>query len=233
MTKTAWWIAAVAIAAAAPRAWAQVGDSYKVQAPELRPPGRGSLAGSFSQTAFGPGDVERGSFVLPSPYSAPEERGPILADVFPSYSAEAGISEWGMGWANALALTRWRDSGSVDYATDDLTGPFGRCQKGADGNWYPVGLAKLVRIESVGAGFVAYTSDGAKWTFGQVARVVTPIGTVPSGTYAWYLDQIETPTGRKASLTWAANASSRLFLSEVDYGGIGTSFQHRVTIDYT
>lgn len=214
------------------QAQAQVGDSYKVQPPTLAAPGRGSLAGSLSHTAFGPGDVERGSMTLPSPYVAPEERGPLLVRVFPSYSPEAGISEWGMGWGTELALRRWRDSGDLDYETDDLSGVFGPCKRGADGNWYPSGLGQLVRIEPSGLGFVALTSDGTRWRFGQRARVETPNGTSLTGSFAWALDEVETATGRKAALTYAANASGRLFLTQVDYGGVGNAYQHRITIAY-
>jgi RHS repeat-associated protein len=223
------WFLCLAVVGLGAVSRAQVGDSFAVQSPELTAPSRGSLAGSLSGVAFGPGDLQRGGIALPSPYFAPEERGPLLAMVFPSYSAESGISEWGMGWAAELALRRWRESGALDYQTDDLTGPFGHCKKGEDGFWYPVGLSKLVRIEEVGSGFVAYTSDGARWSFGQGAS--TAVFT-PAGTYAWYLEGIETATGRRAALAYEVNSSGRLFLKQVDYGGVGASFGHRVTVDY-
>jgi RHS repeat-associated protein len=237
MYDTRFWAAAATIAACAATATparAQVGDSYKIQLPELSAPGRASLAGSLSKAAFGASDVRRGSISLPSPYTAPEDRGPLLAAIFPTYSPEAGISEWGMGWAADLALKRWREAGDLDYATDDLSGPFGRCKKGADGNWYPIGLSALVRMEMRGPGFVAYTSDGTRWRFGQVkaTRIATPPGTSPSGTYAWYLDEVETATGRRAALDYEANNSGMLFLRQVEYGGVGTAFEHRVTIEY-
>jgi len=79
-----------------------------VQAPQLAAPQRASLAGEYGHVAFGPADVERGGFALALPLKAPEARGPLLAAVFPSYSPDAGLSEWGMGWSTALAVTRTR-----------------------------------------------------------------------------------------------------------------------------
>ena len=97
-----------------------------VQAPQLAAPQRGSLAGEYGRVVFGPADVDRGGFSLPGPFAAPSDRGQMLGAVFPSYSPDAGISEWGSGWSNNLAFTRTRILGSIDYATDELSGPWGR-----------------------------------------------------------------------------------------------------------
>jgi len=198
-----------------------------VQAPSLAPPERGSLAGQFANVAFGPADVSRGGFTLGSPFDAPSERGAPLAPIFPSYSPDAGISEWGIGWQSTLAITRFRVLGDLDYATDDLSSPWGRCQRGADGFWYPTGLASPVRIQPTADGFVAYLPDGEQWTFGGVASVQNL-----AGTYAWHLRQVVSALGRKTNLSWSANASGRLFLTTVDYGGIGDVTQARVQIAY-
>ncbi|NMO18195.1 hypothetical protein HPC49_11215 [Pyxidicoccus fallax] len=207
---------------------AQPFNDVLVQSPELSAPQRGSLVGQYARTAFGPSDVSRGGFTLASPFQAPGERGVLLASIFPVYSPDSGISEWGLGWQTSLALTRSRVVGEVDYATDELTGPWGRMVRGTDGRWYPLGLSTPVRVEA-GAGdtYVAYLPDGSRWTFGGVARVLTP-----QGTYAWYLTQVETATGRKTKLEYEANASGRLFLQHAWYGGVGDDFQYRVDLAY-
>ncbi len=201
--------------------------SSLVQPPELSAPQRGSLAGQYSRTAFGPADLSRGGFRLDSPFAVPTERGPLLANPFPTYSPDSGISEWGLGWQSQLTLTRWRVRGELDYLTDELTGPWGHLVQGSDGSWYPQGLKGFVRVAQTGDTFVAHLPDGSRWTFGGPAQVHTP-----RGTYAWHLTQVDTPTNQRAQLTWTANASGRLFLESVTYGGVGGDFQYRVSFSY-
>src|SRR5690348_17318202 len=105
-------LAVLAFAAFAANAEAQtVFHDYMVQPPQLTPPQRGSLAGQYGRIAFGPADLTRGAFSLPSALSVPAERGGPGVDLFPVYSPDSGISEWGMGWQSVLALTRWRAVG--------------------------------------------------------------------------------------------------------------------------
>ncbi|HEY2511834.1 MAG TPA: hypothetical protein VGI39_13290, partial [Polyangiaceae bacterium] len=92
--------AALLVAFAAPSASA----FDDVQAPQLRTPDRGSIAGSLSGLALGPADVTRGGFSLPSPMKVPEDRGPLRAPIFPSYDPDKGISSWGMGWGMNLEM---------------------------------------------------------------------------------------------------------------------------------
>ncbi|MFE8604556.1 RHS repeat-associated core domain-containing protein [Archangium violaceum] len=206
---------------------AQTVNDYMVQAPELSAPQRGSLVGQYASTAFGPADVSRGGFSLASPFSVPTERGPLLASIFPTYSPDSGISEWGLGWQSTLALVRSRIIGDLDYSTDELTGPWGRLVKGLDGYWYPQGLAGHIRVEPVADGFIAYHPDGSRWTFGGTDRFQTP-----SGTYAWYLTEVTSATGFKTRLVYTPNTSGRRFLQSVSYGGTGEDFQYRVDFVY-
>lgn len=206
---------------------AQPFQDMLVQTPELGAPQRGSLAGQYARTAFGPADVSRGGFSLAGPFAVPGDRGGLLAEVFPTYSPDAGASEWGQGWQATLALTRFRAIGDIDFANDDLTGPWGRMVRGADGRWYPLGLKSPVRVEMQGDTLVAYLPDGSRWTFGGTARIQTA-----RGTYSWHLTQVETATGRRTRLTWQANASGRLFLSSVSFGGVGDDFQYRLDFLY-
>jgi RHS repeat-associated protein len=202
-------------------------DDSRVQAPELSAPQRGSLVGQYAHTAFGPADVARGGFRLPSPFAVPADRGPLLATPFPSYSPEGGLTEWGMGWSTQLSLHRWRAAGDLDFTTDDLNGPWGRLVQGADGAWFPPGLSPAVRVVSSGGALVALLPDGSRWTFGAARRVDTPLGT-----YAWYLEEVRDATGRRTRLTWTANDSGRPFLERVDFGGRGEDFQYQVALAY-
>jgi RHS repeat-associated protein len=199
----------------------------KVQAPELSGPQRGSLVGPLSNVAFGPSDVVRGGFSLAAPFTPPTERGPLLAQVFPSYSPEAGVSEWGMGWQVALSITRTRLVGDLDYATDELSGPWGRLVLGTDGAWYAAGLSPRVRVQPGADTLVASLPDGTRLTFGGAARV-----TNAKGTYAWQLIDAVSVTGRKTHLTWAANASGRQYLQNVAWGGFGDDLQYRADFTY-
>jgi RHS repeat-associated protein len=198
-----------------------------VQSPKLALPERGSLAGQYSAIAFGPSDLVRGGFSLPSPFRAPTDRGNPGVDPFPVYSPEAGISEWGLGWQpGGLFLQRWRPTGDLDYANDDLTSPWGHLVRGSDGAWYPIGMQNLVRLDPNAAGFVASLPDGSQWVFD--ARVNTP-----SGTYAWYLTSVTTAIGRQTQLSYVANTSGRLYLSQVSYGSSPTlPYQHEIDFAY-
>ncbi|MFP2957770.1 FG-GAP-like repeat-containing protein [Myxococcus sp. 1LA] len=200
----------------------------KVQAPELSAPQRGSLAGQLASVTFGPADVSRGAFSLPSPFSFPTERGAPQGRFFPVYSPDSGLSEWGAGWQNALAFTRWRAKGSHDYLTDGLTGPWGQFVPGSDGYWYPNGLSSPIRLEQQADTLIAYLPDGSRWTFGGTGRRVV----TSRGTWSWHLAEVVTALGRKTRFDYEANASGRLFLKTVSYGGVGDDFQHQVVLDY-
>src|ERR1700754_1927856 len=92
-----------------------------VQAPSLAAPQRGSVAGTLSRLAFGPGDLDRGAFNLPLPIDVPGERGSLLTKVTPAYSPEAGLGEWGEGWSVDLAIKRFRPRGEINFVDDEFT----------------------------------------------------------------------------------------------------------------
>jgi hypothetical protein len=190
-----------------------------VQAPEVSRPERGSLAGAYAGVAFGAADLSRGSFSLPSPFALPSARGEAFTSVFPSYRPDEGITEWGIGWSAPLSITRWRATTDLDYlplevTADELIGPWGRMTRGSDGAWYPQGLLEAVRVVERGASLIAYRSDGVAWSFGERERIDNP-----RGTYAWYLERIDAPTGEATVLSYAANESGRRFVTAMDYGG--------------
>jgi RHS repeat-associated protein len=201
-----------------------------VQAPSLAQPQRGSLAGSLSKLAYGASDLARGSFQLPLAVEVPEQRGPILTHVFPSYSAENGLSEWGMGWSVDLSIRRHRILGDLQYdETDGYVSPWGRLVPGSDGAYYPAGLRSKVRVVlGADGGFTATTEDGTVFTF-AAADTVAGNG----GTYAWMLTRVDSILGDSARLTYVTNASGRKFLGRITWGGrLGTP-QYEAELVYT
>ncbi|WP_394850766.1 FG-GAP-like repeat-containing protein [Pendulispora brunnea] len=231
--RTIWQILAAAVVASfASTSSAQTTPftDARVQAPELRAPTRGSLAGQYASLAFGPGDVSRGLFSLPLPVAVPGERGALAAAVIPTYSAEHGLSEWGVGWSvPALVIQRTRVLGDIDYRNDELTGPWGRMILGDDAAWYPLGMKTPVRVVPSGEELVAYLPDGSRWTFGGAVR-----NTTAAGTYGWYLTDITTATGSNTTFTYEKNTSGRPFLTTVTYGGTKLApKQYQLTFDYS
>lgn len=211
-----------ALLAAAPRAHA-IGE---FQTPQLTRPERGSVAGEYSHIAFGPADVDRGGLSLRAPIELPSERGAAAGDWLPVYAGGGGLGEWGMGWHASLAITRFRVVGDLDYVSDERTGPWGRMSRGQDGFWYPHGLATPVRVqEADGGALVAYLPDGSVWTFGATVKTA-------HGVYAWYLTGVRTATGQKTSFTYDHNTSGRLFLKNVQWGGIGDDVQYSADLAY-
>ena len=112
----------------------------KVQVPSLAAPDRGSVTGSLSKLSFGPGHVPRGIYQLSSSMAVPQDRGPLLAQIFPQYAPDQGISEWGSGWSVDLSIRRYREVGSLDYSSDAFTSPWGRLKQGTDEMYYPSGF---------------------------------------------------------------------------------------------
>lgn len=200
----------------------------RLQPPDIATGQRAGLAGDLSKLAIGAGDVERGAFSLPTPFTVPGERGELQASIFPTYNPDNGISPWGVGFDTALTIKRTRIVGTIDYTDgDELTSPFGRLVRGSDGDWYPIGLEPHVRVRVSGDELIAYQPDGSVWTFGGSARVVTA-----RGTYAWHLREIRSATDRRTTLTWSANDSGQLFLASVAYGGVHGVAQYRVDLAY-
>ncbi|HUQ02576.1 MAG TPA: RHS repeat-associated core domain-containing protein [Kofleriaceae bacterium] len=224
------WLAIIALSVAAllsRRATAQVFQDRLVQAPSLSAPERGSVAGTLAGLSFAPGGLSQGGFALPLPVSAPGERGPLLASVFPSYSPDRGVSEWGMGWGAALSIRRFRVVGDLDYATDDFATPWGRVKLGDDGAYYPLGHSGRMRLVLADGAWVARTPTGTEYVFRAGDAVVTP-----RGTYEWMLSEVRTLEGDRTFLTWVKNASGRAFLSRVEYGGRGALQQYELELAY-
>jgi YD repeat-containing protein len=227
-TATAGLLAALA---AAPLAHA----IERAQPPQLKAPERGSLAGALSGLAIGPGDVSRGGFTLAAPMSAPQERGPLLAPIFPSYNPDQGLSVWGMGWSTSLALTRMRVTGDLSWSLgsggDELSGPFGRMVRSdSDGDFYPVGLAERMRAHVSGNTITIYNTDGTTWSFGGDGATVDG----PQGTYAWQLRSVEDPLGYRTELGWSPmNATGNPRLDRITYGGLaGDPPPYQIALDY-
>lgn len=204
------------------------GKDKLVQAPELAPPGRGSLAGSLAGKQWGPGDVSRGTLTLPFPGAIPEGRGPLLVGILPSYAPEQGLSEWGLGWGNNLAITRLRAVGEVQFdETDALTSPWGRLSRGDDGAWYPAGLKQFVRVTSDGLDWQAVTSDGTRFRFSHDVAVRGPRGIL-----AWYVTRVEDLAGHHTELAYDQGEAGRPYLTSVSYGGRKGVYTQRLALLY-
>ncbi|HTL36108.1 MAG TPA: hypothetical protein VL326_23415, partial [Kofleriaceae bacterium] len=78
----------------------------RLQPPDLATGQRAGLAGDLAKLAIGAGDVERGAFSLPTPFTVPGERGELQASIFPTYNPDNGISAWGVGFDTALTIKR-------------------------------------------------------------------------------------------------------------------------------
>ncbi len=199
-----------------------------VQHPTLDLPRRGQVAGSLAHLGFGAADLSRGAFTLPMPVQVPDARGKLLAQPFPSWSAEHGVSEFGMGWSNQLSIRRYRVSGSIAYDdTDDFSSPWGRLAKGDDGAYYPAGVRDAVRVrrDSVKNSWQAVTAEGTTYTF-------APADIVSAGTYAWMLSRIDTLLGDSTTFVWVKNPSGRPFLDRVRWGGRNDGTQYEASFVY-
>ncbi|KYF64071.1 hypothetical protein BE11_19010, partial [Sorangium cellulosum] len=223
------WLVGAALLSSSAAAQPSFYDA-KVQTPELAAPKPGSIAGEYAQIALGPADVSRGGFALPGPFEAPGERGPLLVSPFPSYSPGAGISEWGMGWrADAWSVSRWRARGELDFATDELTSPWGRLVRGADGAWYPAGLGARVRVEVAGNALTATLPDGSTFRYGGAAAHVVE---TPRGVYSWLLREATSAKGETTTFVYTRSPSGRPYVQQVSYGGRGAAHQYRIELGY-
>lgn len=211
--------------ASARAAVAQPFNDQLVQAPTLAAPAPGSAIGALARLSLGPGDLPRGAHTLDLPIQAPTTRGPLMFDVLPRYSSEAGLGEWGMGWSVSLAIHRQPVLGDVDYAVDELTSPWGRLVLGSDGYWYPSGFSTRVRVQREPTRWVVVDGAGTRFVFDR--RI-----TVAGGDYAWYLTEVSALTGARLVVDYVANPSGALFVSEVRYGGPGHTDDHRLVLDY-
>jgi len=215
-------LAAAGVAQAAPF------QDTLVQPPSIGLPQRGSIAGALSKLSFGAADLARGAYSLPLPIEVPRERGALLAEAFPSYSAESELTEWGMGWSADLSIRRHRVLGDVQYdATDGFVSPWGRLVPGDDGAYYPAGLRSKVRVVQVAGGWEATTSDGTVYTFAAADAVVTA-----GGTWAWKLTRVDSLLGDSTAITWTRNDSGRAFVQAVTWGGRHDGTQYQASFVY-
>ncbi len=230
--------AAVLVAMAAMIVPAQAQDlSMTEQAPFSEPTEteRGSIAGR-ADSVFGASQLSRGTFSLPIPISLPSEEGAPLWDIFPQYSPDAGLSEWGMGWKQALSIRRFRYSGDVQFSDNDLLfGPWGVMSPGDDGYFYSNGFSSFVRVTPPligpnGGTLTAFLPDGRKATF---TEQVSDKGQTD---FEWWLTSVEDPLGRRTEIQYLQPASAylnRMLVDEVTYGGAtGSSAPYRIKVRY-
>ncbi len=185
-------------------AWAQI-------APSPGAPDRGGVNGRVL-TAIPPAALSRGSFLLPLPVDVPDEEGGPLFNIFPIYSPEAGLSEWGMGWQSALEL---RNDPQVP---ERLLSPWGPMVSGDGGDWYPSGLTQLVRLRlptATGEQPIAYLPDGTTVRF-----EVAPAGSTSNTFKVARVSTVTDMIGRQTTITYLTDTS---FVDTVRYGGTSAS----------
>jgi len=196
-----------------------------VQPPDLGVPERGAVVGSLAGVGYSADSLSRGAFQLASPMAAPGSRGPLLANVFPSYSPEGGLSEWGLGWNASLAITRSRITGHLDYETDGFTSPWGRLVEGDDDAFYPLGLSARVRLTFADGVWSAVDASGTRYEFSFRDET-------SQGAYAWHLVEVTDVHGGRARLDWQAEPGERPRLGGVVYGAAGFEDDQRLVFAY-
>lgn len=199
-----------------------------LQAPRLTHPERASLAGEYGTTSWSAADLSRGIFSLPLGLSFPETRGSLIYPIDPQYSPTQGISVWGMGVAQSLAIKRYRNVGILDFKTDDLLSPWGHLVRGDDGAYYPQGIKTKVRVQFVDENtLVAFLEDRRTLIFGRDQIISTP-----SGVYAWYLVEAKNHQKQTSYYHYDPIDEGHLYLREVNYGGLTSDLQNRVVFEY-
>lgn len=113
----------------------------------------------------------QGALRMPSPFRVPEDRGPIIASIFPSYSSSSlEPSPWGVGWGETGKIKRFREHGPLRYdGGDDLASPWGilRCRKKQQATcaeYQSIGSVQGIRAVLAG-NVLEVHADGAVWTF--------------------------------------------------------------------
>ncbi|WP_169791368.1 FG-GAP-like repeat-containing protein [Sandaracinus amylolyticus] len=208
---------------------AQVRRDAMVQAPEVRRPGRGSVAGAYAAVGFDPETLSRGTIDVAGPFEAPDERGAPLVPIFPTYAPDRGLSEWGVGWSASFAIRRHRDRGDLDFATDDFASPWGVLVQGDDGAYYPRGMAARVRVTREPDRWSAVLEDGTRITFRDADAIRTS-----RGIYQWSVSEAVTPLGDRTTWEYAARSdqAKRPYVQRVTYGGRESTPQVEVRFDY-
>jgi RHS repeat-associated protein len=162
---------------------------------------------------------------LPAPLALPEQRAAAAVGIFPTYSPEGGLSEWGMGWGVDLSIRRHALTGDIDYAANEFESPWGRLAAGDDGAYYVVGLVPRLRFHRRADGWVAIDPAGTQYRFARAEAT-------EAGIYAWHLNQVETINGDLTEIEYVTNDSGRHFVRSVLVGSAATPAVYRATFDY-
>lgn len=219
------WLVVLSVFVFAAPAYGQSVTKPLVQPPQLDRPEVGSVAGTMAAFSLGAGELTRGTPSLPLPVQLPNERGACPVQILPTYSAEAGASEWGQGFTVELALRRTREAGHLTYIDDQWTSPWGKLIQGNDGALYPLGFSAAVRVRSTEQGFIAVDAQGTRFVFARSESTTR-------GVYAYYLTEVHGVAGEHAELRYTTNASGRSYVESVRYGSAGSPFAQRVSFEY-
>lgn len=158
----------------------------------------------------------QGALRLASAFRIPEDRGPVIASIFPSYSsASFEPSPWGIGWGETAKIKRFREQGPIRYdGRDDLTSPWGilRCRKknqAVCSEYQSIGAAQGVRAVLANNTLVVH-ADGAEWTFQGFEATAQKFK-------EYLLKKVIRADGWRTVITWKFTAGSASLL-QVAYG---------------
>jgi RHS repeat-associated protein len=221
------WIVTLGLTSAVADARAQLRQDALVQAPEIKAPARGTVGSSLASFELGPATLARGSAGMPSPFAAPTERGEPALAFLPTYVADQGLSEWGMGWAASISIRRFRPIGAIDYVTDRFTSPWGTLSRGDDGAYYADGLAARIRFTLADEAWRAIAPNGTEYVFRSKDALTTP-----RGTYEWWISEATTLEGERTTFQYDVGTDQRRYLTSATYGGRAGTAQTKVELIY-
>jgi hypothetical protein len=143
-------------------------------------------------------ELSRGSFSLPSIISAVPTRSLPLLDIFPRYSPDGGLTEWGLGWDNPqLRVQRRQLVGAPHFDdTDLLSTQWGMFQRSSTGRYLVQGLRSGAEASLVDGNVVVTDTDGTRYVFAERVDVKG------RGTVVWYLSSIQHPAGDTLTLEY-------------------------------
>jgi RHS repeat-associated protein len=194
------------------------------------PTGNGGLRGLGE--SFQP-DLYTGSGSYQVTLELPPAQNGFRPDLFLRYGSGAGTGAFGLGWdLSVLGLQRSCRRGFPAYDETDRFVLAGGEELVAEAERYRPGVdTKGWQILRDDAGWSVTTKDGTVHRLGRTkqARLDHPGGL---GTFAWRVEEIETPFGQIARYRYRA-ADGELMLQEIAYGPFHVLFEYEDRPDKT
>jgi YD repeat-containing protein len=197
------------------------------QVPGIDRPQKASLGGFASSMEWQAQGMSRGNLNIDFPLELPVVQGPLLHNPLPTYNQENGLKEFGLGWDSMNCVERNRRLGEINFKDDDFATPFGQFTKGLDGFYYPYDVGRRMRMEVGSSDITIFAGDGTTYRFGSQATEVNA-----EGTYRYCMTEAQTLYGYATTFLYTKNASGRLFLDLVRWGGTQADPTYELTFEY-